>query len=614
MLRALFERASPRPGARHSVGAVNGAMVARDPSRRSSTGCPAVAERRREPRGVRRPAAAHGSPAMSTGTHSTRRPLRRLQEESATLTFEDLPVPFRCARRASSGPPSTGSTAARSSTRWWPAPPCPACCRRPRSATSTSSTAASSTPSRSARRSRSGADKIFVLQVGRIERPLTAPRRPWEVARVAFEIARRHRFAREMAAVPDDVDAHVLPAGGASAATTRLGVPRLHRRRRRIRRPTRARGVPRRAIGRVTRSRRDAVPAVGRAGSTAPWRCSWCPAVDSRCRSGCSARRPLSPLVPGRWRPLRVLWVLVLLPGAGRVLLVVLFGLWLASGFGRKIRAPSFQRIHYARRASCGSSSARRGGCCTSRSTSPGRPRRVPRPAAARVLPARRPGRLVHADPRADELVRPRAAHRPQGHARLGPRDRRAAQPAAGPVHSPTRPPARTSRTQIGELATGLDENDAFVIFPEGGNFTPRRRERAIERLRKLGLDRMADAGRGDDQRAAPATRRVPRRARGGSRRRRRVRGAHRARPHADRRRRLARAADGQAAGDAVVAGAPDEIPAAATTRSSGCTTGGRASTTGSTRTAPRTSPLARAEAAAPPLTDDEGTASLFAA
>src|SRR5207253_8190155 len=34
---------------------------------------------------------------------------------------------------------------------------------------------------------------------------------------------------------------------------------------------------------------------------------------------------------------------------------------------------------------------------------------------------------------------------------------------------------------QIGALATGLDSNDAFVIFPEGRNFTPRRRLRAIE-------------------------------------------------------------------------------------------------------------------------------------
>jgi NTE family protein len=33
------------------------------------------------------------------------------------------------------------------------------------------------------------------------------------VAQVAFEIARRHRFAREMAALPDDVRVHVLPSG-----------------------------------------------------------------------------------------------------------------------------------------------------------------------------------------------------------------------------------------------------------------------------------------------------------------------------------------------------------------------------------------------------------------
>jgi 1-acyl-sn-glycerol-3-phosphate acyltransferase len=44
----------------------------------------------------------------------------------------------------------------------------------------------------------------------------------------------------------------------------------------------------------------------------------------------------------------------------------------------------------------------------------------------------------------------------------------------------------------IEELAHGLDENDAFVIFPEGGNFTPARRQRGIDRLRKLGLDKMA--------------------------------------------------------------------------------------------------------------------------
>ena len=65
-----------------------------------------------------------------------------------------------------------------------------------------------------------GATTIYVIQVGRVERPLTVPRRPWEVATVAFEIARRHRFARDMAAVPPNVRVHVLPSGEERAPTT----------------------------------------------------------------------------------------------------------------------------------------------------------------------------------------------------------------------------------------------------------------------------------------------------------------------------------------------------------------------------------------------------------
>ncbi len=58
-----------------------------------------------------------------------------------------------------------------------------------------------------------GADTVYVLQVGRIERPLTAPTRPWQVATVAFEVARRHRFAADLAGLPPGVTAHVLPTG-----------------------------------------------------------------------------------------------------------------------------------------------------------------------------------------------------------------------------------------------------------------------------------------------------------------------------------------------------------------------------------------------------------------
>jgi NTE family protein len=62
-----------------------------------------------------------------------------------------------------------------------------------------------------------GARRVFVLQVGRIDTPLRAPRRPWEVAMVAFEITRRHRFARDLAEVPPGVEVHVLPAGAGAA-------------------------------------------------------------------------------------------------------------------------------------------------------------------------------------------------------------------------------------------------------------------------------------------------------------------------------------------------------------------------------------------------------------
>lgn len=59
-----------------------------------------------------------------------------------------------------------------------------------------------------------GATTVYVLHAGRIESPLTVPRKPWQVGLVAFEIARRHRFHEEMAALPEDVRVHVLPTGG----------------------------------------------------------------------------------------------------------------------------------------------------------------------------------------------------------------------------------------------------------------------------------------------------------------------------------------------------------------------------------------------------------------
>ncbi|MCB7136668.1 patatin-like phospholipase family protein [Cellulosimicrobium marinum] len=73
---------------------------------------------------------------------------------------------------------------------------------------------------------RRGADTVWVLQVGRIEEPLRPPRTAVEVAKVTFEIARRHRFARELADVPPGVTVHVLPSGGPLPGDERLSSSR----------------------------------------------------------------------------------------------------------------------------------------------------------------------------------------------------------------------------------------------------------------------------------------------------------------------------------------------------------------------------------------------------
>jgi NTE family protein len=221
MLRALFEREiNPDLILGTSVGALNGAVVARDPSpgaldrltelwRSTSEGGHEVYGDRRL-RTVRR--------AVSTGTHIySAGPLKkRLGLELGHVTFEELPIRFQvCAasiERAAehwfdSGPVVDAVMASAAVPGLLP----PA---RVGDEHFLDGGIVNSIPV--GRAVQLGATRIFVLQVGRIDRPLSVPRRPWEVARVSFEIARRHRFAREMAELPDDVEAHVLPARGTS--------------------------------------------------------------------------------------------------------------------------------------------------------------------------------------------------------------------------------------------------------------------------------------------------------------------------------------------------------------------------------------------------------------
>ena len=198
-----------------------------------------------------------------------------------------------------------------------------------------------------------------------------------------------------------------------------------------------------------------------------------------------------SPLFPGRLWALRVLWVVIVWLVLESACLMALFGLWLASGFGVLTRTPPFQRVHYRLV----------GGYLW-----------VFHRAATRVL-----GLRVEVEgPVPDEyLGRPLLVfcrHAGPGdsflllHALVNwyarePRIVLAAalqwDPAIDVVLN--RLPNRFLSTggpaveqQIGALATALDGDDAFVIFPEGGNFTERRRAAGIARLRARGLEEAA--------------------------------------------------------------------------------------------------------------------------
>ncbi len=220
MLRALLERdIVPDLVLGTSVGALNGALVARDPSiaviDRLVALWTAVGESRdvypTQPlKTVRR--------AVSSGTHVfSSAPLQeRLQEEFGDVTFEELAVQFQvCA-----------ASIERAAEHWFTSGPVVPAIMASAAVPGLLPPAkvgdehfldggiVNSIPV--GRAAHLGASRIFVLQVGRIDRPLTAPKRPWEVARVSFEIARRHRFIRELAELPEGVVAHVLPAAGTS--------------------------------------------------------------------------------------------------------------------------------------------------------------------------------------------------------------------------------------------------------------------------------------------------------------------------------------------------------------------------------------------------------------
>ncbi|MGH3354827.1 MAG: 1-acyl-sn-glycerol-3-phosphate acyltransferase [Nocardioidaceae bacterium] len=202
----------------------------------------------------------------------------------------------------------------------------------------------------------------------------------------------------------------------------------------------------------------------------------------------------LSPLVQGRLRPLRLLWLVVLHLVMESLMLVELLGLWIASGFGWKLRSPYFERIHYDIVGTYLRLFFREAKRVLNLSVEVHGPAPDAFPGEPLLVCSR------HAGPGDSLIVGHALVNWYKREPRVVLKDTLAWDPAVDVILNrlPSRfispSPGASDRVmhQIAELATDLDENDAFVIFPEGGNFTPRRRQRAIDRLRRAGHDTMA--------------------------------------------------------------------------------------------------------------------------
>ncbi|GAA0271415.1 1-acyl-sn-glycerol-3-phosphate acyltransferase [Cryptosporangium japonicum] len=198
----------------------------------------------------------------------------------------------------------------------------------------------------------------------------------------------------------------------------------------------------------------------------------------------------------GRRRLLRVVWLVAVYMVMELVVLIELFGLWLAAGCSaQRVRSPKFQLRHYQL---------------------VGWVLRIASKQAGRVLklhirtdgpdPDAHPGRPLlvlcrHAGPGDSFLLTNALINKYAREPRIVLKDTMQWDPAVDVLLN--RLPSRfispnpgasgdAVEAQIAALATGLDENDAFVIFPEGGNFTPNRRTKIIASLKKRGLHKAA--------------------------------------------------------------------------------------------------------------------------
>jgi Acyltransferase len=191
--------------------------------------------------------------------------------------------------------------------------------------------------------------------------------------------------------------------------------------------------------------------------------------------------------LPGNWRTLRLVAFLECYFALEVVGLVAMFVLWIASGFGVRIKAPRVQEWHYRfMRRWLGAINLCAKKLFRMKVVIEDRP--VPRSGPILVF-------CRHAGPGNSMLLIGTIMVGYHRHPRIVMLAKLQWEPLYDVMlnrlpnrfikHDPKRRELYTNA--ITSLATGLDDDDAFVLFPEGKDFTPRVRLRAIDYLRGKG-------------------------------------------------------------------------------------------------------------------------------
>jgi 1-acyl-sn-glycerol-3-phosphate acyltransferase len=197
--------------------------------------------------------------------------------------------------------------------------------------------------------------------------------------------------------------------------------------------------------------------------------------------------------LPGRFRTTRLLTVLVVFLVCEVIGMSVGFLLWVASGFGLGLRSQAFQNAHHRFIAwwleRLIGAAEKLLGLQIQLEDPP-----APRAGAVLVFPR-------HAGPGDSLLIARTLMSGYKRRPRIVMKETMQWAPTIDIIGNRLRAcfirPADRDASRfigrIGELAKDLDELEAVVLFPEGGNFSLRRRERAIAKLRESGREDYAE-------------------------------------------------------------------------------------------------------------------------